>query len=43
DGTWRVYEPTSGQIRVLDPVLVGRRALDPVLGFDRLHALLLPV
>lgn len=43
DGTWRVYEPTSGQIRVLDPVLVGRRALAPVLGFDRLHALLLPV
>jgi hypothetical protein len=42
DGTWRVYEPTSGQVRSLDPALVGRRALAPVLGFDRLSALLLP-
>jgi hypothetical protein len=43
DGTWRVYEPTSGQVRAVDPALVGRpRALAPLLGFDRLHAVLLP-
>lgn len=39
---WRVYEPTSGQVRVLDPTLIGRRATASVLGFDRLHATLLP-
>lgn len=42
DAGWRVYEPTSGQVRALDPDLIRRRALAPVLGFDRLHALLLP-
>jgi len=42
DGRWRVYEPTSGQIRVLDRRLVRERRLAPVLGFDRLHAVLLP-
>jgi hypothetical protein len=42
DGAWRVYEPTSGRVQALDPELIGRRALAPVLGFDRLHALLLP-
>ena len=42
DGAWRVYEPTSGAVRALDPALIGNRALAPVLGFDRLHALLLP-
>ena len=42
DGTWRVYEPTSGAVRSVDPALVGRRALAPLLGFDRLHAVLLP-
>ena len=41
--TWRVYEPTSGQVRELDLGLVRARALAPVLGFDRLHALLLPM
>lgn len=41
-GVWRVYEPTSGHVRVLDPDLVRRRTLAPVLGFDRLHAVLLP-
>lgn len=41
-GGWRVYEPTSGQVRVLDLALVGRRALGDVLGFGRLHAVLLP-
>jgi hypothetical protein len=39
---WRVYEPTSGQVRTLDLELVRRRRLTPVLGFDRLHAVLLP-
>ena len=39
---WRVYEPTSGQVRLLDPAAVRERRLAPVLGFDRLHAVLLP-
>jgi hypothetical protein len=42
DDGWRVYEPTSGQVRTLDLRLVRARRLAPVLGFDRLHALLLP-
>ncbi|MHA6795870.1 hypothetical protein ACVGVM_20485 [Pseudonocardia bannensis] len=41
-GGWRVYEPTTGSVRVLDLALVRRRRLAPVLGFDRLHAVLLP-
>lgn len=40
---WKVYEPSSGQIRVLDPSLIRRRLLGPVLGFHRLHAAFLPV
>jgi hypothetical protein len=43
DGRWRVYEPTSGQVRALDLRLVRQRRLAPVLGFDRLQAVLLPV
>jgi hypothetical protein len=39
---WRVYEPTSGQVRLLDLAAVRSRALAPVLGFDRLSAVLLP-
>jgi hypothetical protein len=39
---WRVYEPTSGQVRLLDRAAVGERRLAAVLGFDRLHAVLLP-
>ena len=39
---WRVYEPTSGQVRLLDLTAVRERRLAPVLGFDRLHAVLLP-
>ncbi len=39
---WRVYEPTSGQVRQLDLAAVHERRLAPVLGFDRLHAVLLP-
>jgi hypothetical protein len=42
DGAWRVYEPTSGEVRVLPLDLVRRSALAPVLAFPRLHALLLP-
>lgn len=42
DGRWRVYEPASAQVRALDPRLVRERRLGRVLGFDRLHALLLP-
>ncbi len=38
---WRVYEPTSGQVRLLDLAVVRERRLAPVLGFDRLHAALL--
>lgn len=41
-GVWRVYEPRSGQTRALDLRLVRQRRLAPVLGFHRLHALLLP-
>ena len=40
--SWRVYEPTSGQVRLLDTAAVRERRLAPVLGFDRLHAVLLP-
>lgn len=39
---WRVYEPSTGSVRVLDLSLVAARRLRPVLGFDRLHAVLLP-
>jgi hypothetical protein len=42
DGVWRVYEPTSGQVRAVHPDLVRRRTLRTPLGFDRLHAVLLP-
>lgn len=42
DNGWRVYEPSSGQVRTLDPGDVGRRSLATTLGFDRLHAILLP-
>jgi hypothetical protein len=41
DERWAVYEPTSGQVRAVDPGLVRSRRLR--LGFDRLHAALLPV
>ena len=41
-GGWRVYEPTSGQVRLVDLAAVRERRLAPLLGFDRLHAVLLP-
>jgi hypothetical protein len=37
---WTVYEPTGGELRVVDPAAVGGQALR--LGFDRLHVALLP-
>ncbi|MBW0103368.1 hypothetical protein [Pseudonocardia sp. KRD291] len=40
---WRVYEPSSGEVRVLDPDLLHGRRAGPVLGWPRLHAALLPV
>lgn len=40
--SWRVYEPSLGRVRALDLRLVRQRRLAPVLGFHRLHALLLP-
>jgi hypothetical protein len=42
DAAWRVYEPTSGQVRLLDLSAVRERKLATVVGFDRLHAVLLP-
>jgi hypothetical protein len=42
DAGWRVYEPTSGQVRYVDVAAVREGRLAPVLGFDRLHAVLLP-
>jgi hypothetical protein len=42
DGGWLVYEPTSGQVRLVDLAAVRERRLAPLLGFDRLHAALLP-
>ncbi len=39
---WRVYEPTSGEVRVVELDLLRRRAIAPILGFDRLHAVLVP-
>ncbi|MCW0214689.1 MAG: hypothetical protein OJJ54_15120 [Pseudonocardia sp.] len=42
DGTWRVYEPSSGSVRPLDPAAIRERRLAPVLGFDRLHTVFLP-
>lgn len=39
---WRVYEPTTGSVRAVDVTLVGARRLRPVLGFDRVHAVVLP-
>lgn len=39
---WRVYEPSSGEVRIVPVALVGRAALAPLLGFDHLHAVLLP-
>ena len=42
DAGWHVYEPGSGQVRLVTPEQLRGRALAPVLGFDRWHAVLLP-
>ena len=39
---WRVYEPTSGQVRLVDLAVLRERRSGPLLGFDRWHAALLP-
>lgn len=39
---WRVYEPSSGEVRELDPGVLRARRAGPVLGWPRLHAALLP-
>jgi hypothetical protein len=39
---WRVYEPTSGEVREVPRDMVRARSTAALLGFDRLHALLLP-
>lgn len=41
-GVWRVYEPTSGEVRTVPVARIGSRTLAPLLGFDHLHAVLLP-
>jgi hypothetical protein len=40
--SWRVYEPTSGQVRLVGLAAFRERRLGALLGFDRLHAVLLP-
>ena len=39
---WHVYEPTSGEVRVVPLEHVRRSTLADLLGFDRLSAVLLP-
>jgi hypothetical protein len=41
DGRWTVYEPTTAELREVDPAAIGARTLR--LGFPRLHAALVPV
>lgn len=40
DGRWAVYEPTTAELRQVDPAAIGARGLR--LGFPRLHAALVP-
>ena len=39
---WRIYEPSSGEVRVVPVAAVRERRLASWLGFDRVHAVLLP-
>ena len=39
---WAVFEPTSGEVRRVETAAVRSHTLAGVLGFDRLHAVLLP-
>ncbi|MCW2632168.1 MAG: hypothetical protein JWR88_1130, partial [Pseudonocardia sp.] len=40
---WRVFEPSSGEVRIADPAAIAQHRLGRLLGFDHLHAVLLPV
>ncbi len=40
---WRVFEPSSGEVRIVEPAAIADHRLAPLLGFDHLHGLLLPV
>jgi hypothetical protein len=42
DAAWRIYEPSSGEVRVVPVAALRERRAAPWLGFDRLHAALLP-
>jgi hypothetical protein len=42
DSVWRVYEPTAGEVRSVPTAAVVGHRLAPLLGFDHLHAVLLP-
>lgn len=42
DDAWRVYEPSAGEVRAVELDAVRRHRLAQVVGFDRLHAVLLP-
>jgi hypothetical protein len=39
---WAVFEPTSGEVRRVDAATVRAHTIAGVLGYDRLHGLLLP-
>ena len=39
---WSVFEPTSGEVRRVDVAALRAHTLGRVLGYDRLHAVLLP-
>jgi len=40
---WRVFEPSSGEVRIVEPAAIAEHRLAPLLGFDHLHAVLLPI
>jgi hypothetical protein len=42
DTAWRVYEPSSGEVRVVPHAVLGTPRLAPLLGFGHLEAVLLP-
>jgi hypothetical protein len=42
DGRWRVYEPSSGEVRAVTPDQLRSRATTELLGWPRWHAVLLP-
>lgn len=42
DGRWLVYEPSSGEVRRLDPASLADRSATPVLGWPRAFCALVP-